>query len=664
MTNRVGEQLGNYRLTRLLGQGGFAEVYLGEHVYLKTPAALKVLDTELSEQDAASFVQEAQTLARLSHPHIVRVLDFAVEDGTPFLVIEYAPHGTLRQLHPKGNRLPLETIVLYVQQIAAALQYAHNQRLIHRDVKPENLLLNERFDILLSDFGLGMFARHTLSQSIQQVAGTAFYIAPEQIQGKPRPASDQYALGIVVYEWLTGDCPFGGPLTQIVTQHLAAPPPSLRERVPTLSQALEEVVLRALAKEPKQRFASILDFATALQHAAQGTTAPRSTLLSTLAPRAEPTIPSLTPPADVMQDRTYFEAGILPTLVPLTPGLGPQDTVQKSAQVEQVWQVPTRPAALIGRTAEWTQLIAAWQRASAGRPQLLVLSGEVGIGKTHLAEELLTEVGRQGIVTAIARCYAVEGELAYTPVVAWLRTKALRPALAALDAVWLTEVARLLPDLLERPGLPPPSPLKEDWQRQRLFEALARAVLAASQPLLLLLDDLQWCDRETLEWLHYLLRFDPQAPLLIVGTLRAEELTNEHPLQSLLATLRREGQLTQISLERLTAAESATLAAQLAGRELDEEVATRLYQDTEGNALFVVETVRLGLGAVEDQGRQGPSSGEPKEHGAVQQTRLPPTIQAVITARLEQLSAQARTISARTNWSMVKVGGRPGPVAG
>src|SRR5207245_700843 len=120
-----------------------------------------------------------------------------------------------------------------------------------------------------------------------------------------------------------------------------------------------------------------------------------------------------------------------------------------------------------------------------------------------------------------------------------------------------------------------------------------------------------WCDRETLAWVHYLLRFDPHARLLIVGTLRAEELTNEHPLQSLLATLRREGQLTQISLERLT-------AAQLGGRELDAEVANRLYQDTEGNALFVVETVRLGLGAVEDRRRQGPSRAEPKEQGAAQ----------------------------------------------
>src|ERR1700682_3995493 len=129
MTDRLGQQLGNYRLTRLLGQGGFAEGYLGEHIYLNTLAALKILDIELSEQDAASFVQEAQTLANLSHPHIVRVLDFAVQDGTPFLVIEFAPHGTLRNRHAKGTRLPLETIVLYVQQVAAALQYAHDQRL-------------------------------------------------------------------------------------------------------------------------------------------------------------------------------------------------------------------------------------------------------------------------------------------------------------------------------------------------------------------------------------------------------------------------------------------------------------------------------------------------------------------------------------------------------
>src|SRR5205807_839279 len=143
--------------------------------------------------------------------------------------------------------------------------------------------------------------------------------------------------------------------------------------------------------------------------------------------------------------------------------------------------------------------------------------------------------------------------------------EALRPSLAALDAVWLTEVARLLPDLLlERPGLPPPSSMQGDWgagERQRLFEALARAMLGTHGPLLLLLDDLQWCDRETLAWVHYLLRFDPHARLLIVGTLRAEELTNEHPLQSLLATLHRR---VADTMERLSGSSQDAYLADLA----------------------------------------------------------------------------------------------------
>jgi tRNA A-37 threonylcarbamoyl transferase component Bud32 len=166
-TDRVGQQLGNYRLLRLLGRGGNASVYLGEHVYLKSHAALKILHTYLSDQDAPQFLTEAQTLASLSHPQIVRVLDFAVQEGTPFLVMEYAPHGNLRQRHPPGTRLPLETIVAYVQQIAAALQYAHDQRLMHRDIKPENMLLGSQFEVLLSDFGLAMFTPHTLSMSTQ-----------------------------------------------------------------------------------------------------------------------------------------------------------------------------------------------------------------------------------------------------------------------------------------------------------------------------------------------------------------------------------------------------------------------------------------------------------------------------------------------------------------
>src|SRR5579884_249652 len=132
MSDRVGQQLGNYRLTRLLGQGGFADVYLGEHAYLKTPAAIKVLQTRVTNDDLASFIQEAQNIARLVHPNIIRVFDFGVDGNIPFLVMDYAPQGTLRQRHPKGTRLSLATLVPYIKQVADALQHAHDEKLIHR----------------------------------------------------------------------------------------------------------------------------------------------------------------------------------------------------------------------------------------------------------------------------------------------------------------------------------------------------------------------------------------------------------------------------------------------------------------------------------------------------------------------------------------------------
>ncbi len=268
---REGQQLGNYRLLRLLGQGGFAAVYLGEHIHLNSHAAVKLLHMRLPNEDAQQFVREAQTLAHLSHPHIVRILDFAIQDGTPFLVMEYAPGGTLRSLHPKATRVPLETVVSYVTQVASALQYAHDQRLIHRDVKPENMLLGSRSEVLLSDFGLAMLAPHSSAGSTEAMerplAGTSPYLAPEQLHGRPRPSSDQYALGVVVYEWLCGAPPFHGSPFEIAMQHLSLPPPPLRERLPDLSPAIEEVVLRAFAKEPGQRFASVQDVAAALQRA-------------------------------------------------------------------------------------------------------------------------------------------------------------------------------------------------------------------------------------------------------------------------------------------------------------------------------------------------------------------------------------------------------------
>ena len=269
MTDRLGQRLGNYHLLRLLGQGGFAQVYLGEHLRLGTQAAIKLLFTHLPDDDVEQFLAEARSLARLEHPHIIRILDFDVEQDIPFLVMSYASHGTLRQRYPKGTRLPLETILTYLKQAAGALQCAHDARLVHRDIKPENMLLDRHDDILLSDFGIAVVAHSSRSQSTQEIIGTVSYMSPEQIQGKPRPASDQYALGVVAYEWLCGCPPFHGTPAEITTQHLHADPPSLREQIPGIPPTIESVVLKALEKDPHRRFTSVQEFAMAFEQASQ-----------------------------------------------------------------------------------------------------------------------------------------------------------------------------------------------------------------------------------------------------------------------------------------------------------------------------------------------------------------------------------------------------------
>jgi predicted ATPase/class 3 adenylate cyclase len=267
MGEHAGKQFGNYQLIYLLGQGHWASVYLGEHRHLHTQAAIKIPYGPWAGSEVDDFLSEASILAHLRHPHIVRVLDFGVQEGTPYLVMEYAPGGTLRQLHPKGTRLPLETIVSYVKQMASALQYVHGQRLIHRDLKPENLLLGPDQEIWLSDFGLALVAHSIRSQSFQQTAGTPAYMAPEQLQGHPTPASDQYALGVLVYEWLAGERPFSGALSELAVKQILAPPTALAEKVPTLPVMVDRVVLQALAKDPEQRFATVQSFALALEDA-------------------------------------------------------------------------------------------------------------------------------------------------------------------------------------------------------------------------------------------------------------------------------------------------------------------------------------------------------------------------------------------------------------
>ena len=299
----------------------------------------------------------------------------------------------------------------------------------------------------------------------------------------------------------------------------------------------------------------------------------------------------------------------------------------------------TSAASLVGRQTEWGRMLDVWRKAESGAPHLFLLAGEAGIGKTRLADELCTWVGRQGRAVASARCYAAEGSLPYAPVAAWLRSPVLQSRLKTLDGVWLREVARVAPELMAGQQTQPDRDAPVDRrQRQHLFEALARTMTAQREPLLLFLDDLQWCDQDTLEWLHFLLRFDAGAPLLVLGTLRGEDALPDHPVHVLLTALRQQEQLTELPLDRLDAVHTAQLAAHLTQQTLTVQQNAYLYRETEGNPLFIVEMMRAGLNP-DDKAllANAPAPGR-------EQATLPPRVQAVLATRLGKLSRSAREL--------------------
>jgi eukaryotic-like serine/threonine-protein kinase len=256
MMNLVGQEVDHYKLLRLLGQGSSAHVYLGEHKHHHSYAAVKISSTMTRWKMRGN--NEVSILSHVTHPHIVRMHKHGTEDNVQFLVMDLATQGTLLDL--LAQNVPISKVTTYVKQIASALQHLHVRHIIHRDIKPTNILIESSGNVILADFELA-----TDYRNCQSTVATPAYAAPEQIQGQPCPASDQYALGVIVYQWLCGELPFRGTLAEMADKHRNVPPPSLRYKSPMLPYAVEQVLLTALSKDPKSRFADIQTFAEALQ---------------------------------------------------------------------------------------------------------------------------------------------------------------------------------------------------------------------------------------------------------------------------------------------------------------------------------------------------------------------------------------------------------------
>ena len=280
--------IGRYHLLRLIGSGGMGEVYLAEDTRINRQVAIKVirgeaipyLDTNPSQDAARLFEREAKAIARLNHSHILPLFDYGedIVNETPltYMVMPYCQGGSLDAwLRPKSEQrsLPPQEAAYLLNQASDALQYAHDQQIIHQDVKPSNFLIRSIRetglpDLLLTDFGVAKFIAANSSNS-QSIRGTPSYMAPEQWEGNPVTETDQYALGIMAYQLVTGRLPFQGGPGQMMYQHLASEPQPPSTHMPSLPEYVDTVILHALAKKPEDRFASISAFARAFQQATE-----------------------------------------------------------------------------------------------------------------------------------------------------------------------------------------------------------------------------------------------------------------------------------------------------------------------------------------------------------------------------------------------------------
>jgi DNA-binding SARP family transcriptional activator/predicted ATPase len=295
---------------------------------------------------------------------------------------------------------------------------------------------------------------------------------------------------------------------------------------------------------------------------------------------------------------------------------------------------PQGARVLIGRAQEWRQLTAVWEAAAEIGPRVVVISGEPGIGKTRLADEFFQSCVSQGHAAARSRCYAGQGEVAYAPVAEWLRSDVVRAGWSSLTPEQAVELARVAPEIresfakIERRASGEPLSLAESWQRLRFYESINAAVGKSRKPLLLFLDDMQWCDLASFEWLNSLLTAPAADGLLVLGTVRAEETGREHPFTRFVAWLRQAGIVEEIPLEPLGAEETAELARLESLHPLDSGKLAEIISATRGNPLFVVESVRGGL----------------------QSTK----VHSVIAARLAQLSSASYELA-----GIASVMGRP-----
>ncbi len=623
---------GRYEVKRFLGEGGKKKVYLAHDTLLDRDVAFALIKTEgLDDVGRQRITREAQAMGRLgSHPHIVSVFDLGEEvvteatplPGTrnptqPFMVTELMGGGDVEGAIEKAqdHKLTLERAVEIATQTIRGLEFAHSKGVVHRDLKPGNVWLTSDGVAKIGDFGLAVAIDRSRLTREGMMVGTVSYMPPEQATGgEITPRSDLYSLGAMLYEMACGRPPFvGDDSVAIIGQHLNTPPVSPSWHRPEVPVGLEGLILRLLEKDPTKRPES----ATAVRQALES--------------------------IDLSLGDDVGAGSLRPA-----PTDGPR-----------AMDNPLYRRTFVGRENELSQLKSAFDGALSGQGGLVMVVGEPGIGKTALCEQLATYATLRGGKTLVGHCYE-EGSLSlpYLAFVEAMRSYVLArepDALRSELGTGAADVARIVSEVRDkinvelRPSSDPStgSGQAPEDDRWRLYQSISGFLKNAStvQPLLIVLEDLHWADRGTLDLLVHVARNFAGTRLLIIGTYRDVEVDRSHPLSSSLAELRRGSTFGRVLLRGLTPDEVQRMLNAITGQELRWALAEGIHRQTEGNPLFIQEVVRYLVeeGFIQREGdrwvgRWRSTGEQPPE------MRIPEGLRDVIGKRLSRLSPECNRL--------------------
>lgn len=590
--NLPGQVIKNrYKVISKVGEGRLGTVFKAIDLVHNSEIAVKVLSPSFSEGAIERFLRQARQIVDLAHPNITTIYDCDVDRGISFMAQEFIEGQTLRHLlnETPDQPLPLHIALGIADNIARALEYAHPRDVVHGDLKPKNVMLADQ--VRINDFGLGRLesGRSLIDLNVPLVMASAHYLAPEQILGHPLDArTDLYALGVILYEMMTGRPPYQGSDQEILEQHLNKLPTPPREINPAVSQLLEHLILRLLDKDPNKRYAT------------------------------------------ARQVRR-----ILNTMSLINSG-----EIEKYPYSSESWP------SLVGRQAELSLLLEAWERSQQGHGQLVMVTGEGGVGKTRLVEELVSSLEAATVLSG--QCPRLPGCPPYTPFISAARAyfkqiSQIAPTVERpqtyLGRVW-TELVQLVPPIGQATLDIPHLSSDEETTRvsvEPLFKVLVQAT--SHRPWLLVLDDVQWIDPASLKLLLHLAHSVDRLAMMVIIVIDSQERANFKDLKAVLNNLAKLPHCSEIRVEPLSQPETRELLENVWLQPVPPDLSTAIYNRAQGNPLLATE---IAKGLIDsnmvvwqtDRWYFGPTA----------KLSMPDRVEDVIAARIETLGPDTQTL--------------------